>query len=235
MTTIPWKQQQVIRRGASQMTATRMQAAFAEANALREVRSVGGVQRFYPSTAIESPIGGWDTNCFYRRLGVPVDATRQEIARAYIELDPEQSSLWYATAARVLLSRSDRKRYDAVPLGAFWGDDPALVQSRVSGELGGAASVEWGVYADRSVTDAQAAGVPGEWRWMLAEALAPHFVNFPHRPSIAVGVTARSRDSRWQQVGLCAVLFVPLDCEPSLGYVHAAAVQLMQIATPVGI
>jgi hypothetical protein len=214
------------------MTMARMQAAFEATSALREVRTVGGLPRFSPTVSIEVPIGGWDTNCFYRRLGVPVDATRAEIARAYIEMDPEQSSLWYATAARVLLSRAARRRYDAVPLGAFWSDDPSLVQSRIEGDFQ-MSPLEWGIYADRSVEDDQAAALDPAWRWMLSSALSPHFAAYPHTPPVAIGATARSGDSRWQQVGLCAVLFVPLDAEPSLEYVLSAANKLMQTATPV--
>jgi hypothetical protein len=64
----------------------------------------------------------WDTNCYYRDLGVSVYANKREIREAYQALDGQRSErLTYVM--HQLLDPIIRARYDATPFGAFMRDE----------------------------------------------------------------------------------------------------------------
>lgn len=227
--TTNWGSQPIRRGQSSPLTPRTMERAFQRAR-LEQHRRVGGHAAFPPTVAIERQPFRWDTNGFYRRLGLATTATRLDIVRAFLALDPRQDFLHLAVAAEVLLSKAKRPRYDALPLGTFWAEDPALTQAKMSSALAGVSVDEWGVYADGTVTDEQAQRLSPLWRGLLATALGAVIGDLHPLPFVGVGATTEAQ--RWAQVGYFAILFVPLDEEPSLEYVRAAAVKLMEIATP---
>lgn len=64
----------------------------------------------------------WDTNGYYRDLGVSTVATRGEIGEAYLAKNGDQSvRLTYV--ARQLLDPEVRSRYDSTPIGSIFRDD----------------------------------------------------------------------------------------------------------------
>jgi hypothetical protein len=71
------------------------------------------IQRFPPVI--------WDTNRYYRDLGVEVRATRKELAQAYVEKDG-QNSRRLTYVFKQLLDEDKRRKYDAVPLGSIFYD-----------------------------------------------------------------------------------------------------------------
>jgi len=63
----------------------------------------------------------WDVNGYYRELGVPVDATRSEIGRRYIEING-QSSVRLTFIYKQLIHADVREAYDACELGTTFID-----------------------------------------------------------------------------------------------------------------
>jgi hypothetical protein len=62
----------------------------------------------------------WDVNCYYKHLGVPVDATKQELKRAYQRRNG-QSSARLTFVLKQLLDPEVRAAYDATQPGStFW-------------------------------------------------------------------------------------------------------------------
>lgn len=65
----------------------------------------------------------WDVCGYYRRLGVPWDATNKQLRLAYLEMDPRQENEHAYYALTQLLSPVIRRAYDLMPLGGlFMGD-----------------------------------------------------------------------------------------------------------------
>ena len=64
----------------------------------------------------------YDTNLFYRDMGVHFRASRVEIRRAFVELDGP-NSVRLMMIAGVLLNPERRLAYDRVPMSAFFFDD----------------------------------------------------------------------------------------------------------------
>ncbi len=64
----------------------------------------------------------WDTNCFYKDMGVGVHASRTEIRRAYQEKGGEDN-VRLTMIAGVLLNPARRLAYDLTPLGRLFFDD----------------------------------------------------------------------------------------------------------------
>lgn len=101
-------------------------------SAAREVRTdpipVGGNARsFSTSTEIDlCPRFRWDTNSFYRNLGLTPSASRTDIRRAYLSVGGHLSYR-LTHIVKTLLSRKVRERYDRTPLWLFWADDDALL------------------------------------------------------------------------------------------------------------
>lgn len=78
---------------------------------------------FSTSTTVERyPSYIWDTNRYYRDLGVDVRASRAEIKRAYQHLQGEDS-VRLTMIVKVLLNDELRLVYDAVSLGNLYYDD----------------------------------------------------------------------------------------------------------------
>ena len=166
----------------------------------------------------------WDTNSFYRRLGLGPDASRVDIAREgqrRTDRVSVEEHLRMTTAAKAILKKKKRPIYDAVSLGDFYADDPALDRSRTELETNGEALEDpsqwtWAVYADSCVTNEEAeAWDSSPFRSSLTLALASWGRSFDD-PMIALGVTRT--DPRWEQLGDFPVLFVGLDSEPSEAY-----------------
>ena len=223
---------ETIRRGTKTLTTGEIREAM-RVIGQRGPRKVGdGPAAFTATTVIDRQPFRWDTNCFYRRLGLDTSVSRLDILRRFLALDLQQDFLRLAVAASVLLSKEKRSRYDALILGTFWGEDPDLIDTRVRGELGGQFDNEWAVYADPKITDQQARALSSEWRTMMVAELAPRLAHLDQAPFIGVGVTPTVFTARWEQVGMYAVFFVPLDAVPTPEYVRDAADELLRIATP---
>lgn len=78
---------------------------------------------FTTCTEIEPwPTWVWDTNRYYRDLGVSFRATKREIRERYMAIDG-QSSPRLTHIVRQLVNDETRRKYDAVPLGAVFMDD----------------------------------------------------------------------------------------------------------------
>ncbi len=146
----------------------------------------------------------WDTNGFYRALGLTPDATRVEIAHAYIERNGYTSE-WITSAARTLIDKDTRRVYDALPLGSFWGDDSRL-RDRLHEDdpdlVPHDAGVWWSVYLAEGVPDSAAATLDPEWWGILAIFLS----RAGHSGGFAVGI---SPDGGVATVGWRDVIFVP--------------------------
>lgn len=200
-------------------------------------RKVGsGSASFSPTIIIEQQPFRWDTNCFYRRLGLDPSATRLDVVRAFQSLEPQdQGFIRFAVAAEVLLSKEKRSRYDRLMIGNFWPGDPDLIASQLDGEMGAIDQDEWAVYADSEVSDEDALKLTSDWRNQLSAVLAEkfsHSMTPGQVPHIGVGVCPTVFHSRWEMVGWYAVYFVPLDAPVTPEYIHAAADELLRIATP---
>lgn len=223
---------ETIKRGSRPLTSKMIRETIEQMNRGPLPRKVGdGHATFSSSTTLDRQPFRWDSNCFYRRLGLDTTATRLDIVRRFLELDPQQDFIRLAIAAEVLLSKTKRSIYDALILGNFYAQDPALIKLRLGGELVSAADA-WAVYADADVSDEDARTLTSEWRHQLSAALAPAFSKYPIMPQIGVGVCSSIFRSRWEMVGWYAVYFVPLDAEVTPEYVHSAADELLRIATP---
>lgn len=82
-----------------------------------------GPAEFSTSMAIEPwPSIIWDTNLFYRDMGVRYKATRKQIRNQYLAIDGEKS-VRLTMIAEVLLKPDRRLLYDLVPLGHHFYDD----------------------------------------------------------------------------------------------------------------
>lgn len=192
-------------------------------------RKVGdGPALFTATGVVDRQPFRWDTNGFYRRLGVATDCTRVEVARAFMETDPRSTSLDLAVALQVLISREMRTVYDAVPLGAFYRDDPALIDVSIEAaeDLDESAPPTWAIYADHDVTDAEAQAQPVGWRSALAIEVGRIFP-----PGLVMGVGVSRSTWRCEPVGQHPVCFVPLDAEATPDYVGRAVDELIKLAS----
>lgn len=101
-------------------------------------RLVGdGPVEFSTSFAVDyTPRFVWDTNGFYRAFGLTPEVSRADIRRAVAHRFGLAGGRdeWTATAAKVLLSKTLRRKYDATPLGSFWANDPHLPAVTEDGE-----------------------------------------------------------------------------------------------------
>lgn len=224
--------------GSGRLSAKMMQEAFAPRAAPRRVGE--GQTAMAAVTELETQPFKWDTNCFYRRLGVDPYCERVEIARAFGNLDPRHPNFsWYATAARVLLKKPLRAAYDRLALGAFWSDDPDLKDYALEGMINGDfldASVEWGIYADPNVSDEMAESVDPAWRPSIVEAVArfARRARTPYPFFIGLGACRGEEGIRWETIGYIPVLFVPIDTPVDRRYVEHAAELLVRNAVPMG-
>ncbi len=168
----------------------------------------------------------WDTNGFYRRLGLPPGAPRIEVARAYMDLDGHRS-IPMTNAAEVLLNRRTKPLYDALPLGTLWPNDVLLVEAVLSGdfEVAKLQDDDWAFYVDSidpSVVDRDQLGV---WRFMIAYLLWR-----AHSPATHFAMGARRGDGNVSVVGFRLVAFVPVDSKPAWEYCASIAQELQRAA-----
>jgi hypothetical protein len=79
----------------------------------------------------------WDTNGYYRALGVRTDATRKELREAYQACRGDES-VWVTYAFSQLLNEAVRRSYDATPLGELFLDEyvEADMKKRAAAEAG---------------------------------------------------------------------------------------------------
>jgi hypothetical protein len=96
-----------------------------------------GPAEFSTSMALEPwPSIVWDTNLYYRDIGVKVKATRKQIRSRYLEINGE-SSVRLTMIAEVLLKADRRLLYDLVPLGSHFYDDEIehAMRQRITEEI----------------------------------------------------------------------------------------------------
>lgn len=200
-------------------------------------RKIGdGPASFSISTTVEIQPFKWDTNSFYRRLNLDPDCERIEIAAAFHNAPrpTHAADLHYSTAAKNLLKKDVRRRYDAVPLGAFFADDPALDAARcpvdMESPLEGMTRTEWAVYADPCVSDADVE----EWdptalRTGIIEVLSNWGKRFSD-PQVGLGLTRTN--PRWEMMGNFPVLFIGVDMSVTREYLVRVANVFMAATAP---
>lgn len=174
-------------------------------------RLVGdGPSEFSTCTSLEpSPRFVWDTNGFYRSLGVATDATRGEMARAYLARDGH-SSVRLTHILTTLLDPYLRSRYDATPLGMLWADDDAL-QHRITNyddgmEIVTVGTTPWSIYVlgirdeliDHELIDA--------WRAAVVDAC----MRLGIVRNLAVGLCSNEFDPHVRAVGQRLAIFLPI-------------------------
>ena len=183
-------------------------------------RKIGdGPANFAATTTLDRQPWRWDCNQFYARLGVPTDATRVEIAAAYIERDGYRSpEITYAFS--VLINKKVRPRYDALPLGTFWAQDPAFAMGLANDEFEDAHMPDgWAHYLDGDLDDAPS---PDAWRSMIAQALSRTRLS---GIQLCVGLTGSN--PRIDVLGYNIVAFVPVDTPVTHEYAHSVASELL--------
>lgn len=210
-----------------EVTQERLQRSLGQMRA-RSPRKIGdGPAAFSLCVDVEIQPFRWDTNSFYRRLGLTPGCDRIEIARAFNEAPrpTSEADLYYTTAAKNLLKKDVRRRYDSIPLGSFFGDDPDLDDVRLSDDddeaLVPLEPPSWSIYADPCVDDA----VAKEWdpsplRTSITAALSNWARRFDD-PRIGLGLTNTS--PRWEMVGNFPVLFFGVDSEVTEEYIVRVA------------
>lgn len=210
------------------MTQERLQQSRLGQMRATSPRKIGdGPAAFSLSMTVELQPFRWDTNSFYRRLGLEPDCERIDIAAAFTDAPrpTAEADLYYTTAAKALLKKDVRRRYDSIPLGAFFGDDPDLDDARTSvDDEDGLASPtlnEWAIYADPCVSDEVAkAWDPTPLRTEITQALSNWGSRFDS-PCIGLGITRTN--PRWDMVGNFPVLFFGVDTEVTREYIVRVA------------
>lgn len=175
------------------------------------------------SHAIETQPFCWDTNGFYRRLGLPPGAPRIEVARAFMEMDGHRSSM-LTNAARVLIDKRTKKLYDATPLGSLWPDDESLAEAVISGDFEVVQQdTSWAYYVDGVTPTDDDREHLATFRWMVAYLL---FRSSSPANRFALGVC--SGEPYVGRVGFRLVAFVPFDSKPSWEYASSIAMALQR-------
>lgn len=128
--TNPWKPVGTtirIDHSALQRQRERARRFLETAQEARVIRLVGDGQVAFSTTLDLEPtrVIIWDTNGYYRSLGVSPYASRAEIRDAYLRLNGHRSHR-LTIIVKTLLDRDTRARYDRTPLGCFWAHDDAL-------------------------------------------------------------------------------------------------------------
>jgi hypothetical protein len=198
-------------------------------------RLVGdGPTEFSTSGVVDiTPRFVWDTNGFYRALGVSTDAPRRAVARSAVGAlngllhDPD-AFRWADRAVRILLNPSLRKKYDATPLGMFWADDERLLrrERQLPGDEEELVAVEgwpWSYYVfglDESDLDEVSMA---EWRALVCMACIDRDVS----AQIGLGL-ASGGGIELLQIGYRVVVMVGLDIKPSWYYAVSVASALAE-------
>lgn len=176
------------------------------------------------TAALDSQPFIWDSNGFYRRLGLEPGASRVEVARAYQTLDGHRSAA-LTNAAEVLINKYTKRQYDRLPLGVLWADDVLLPpHADLEGEFEAAnpGDAEWAYYLigveDEELPDGHEE-ILAVWRCMLAASL---WTSGAHRVvrTFAVGL-GHEMSVGW--IGFRLVAIFPLTLKPSSEYAPALA------------
>lgn len=69
----------------------------------------------------------WDTNRYYADLGVPYDATRAQIGKAY---QRSSGSRRMTMIVSTLLNPKERRKYDSTPIGEVYADEVVMAAHR---------------------------------------------------------------------------------------------------------
>lgn len=158
------------------------------------------------STTVERQPFIWDCNGYYRALGLPTDATRVEVASAYIECDGYRDP-YLTQAARTLIDKPDRRRYDALSLGTFLADDPNLHDSIVArGEVqewAESSSCAWSVYLTDNIDESEIERIHPSWWGVIAVCLSALGV----KDTFAIGL---NMEGGVATIGWRDVIFIPL-------------------------
>lgn len=167
-----------------------------------------GPAQFSTSLALDlTPRVIWDTNGFYRALGLRPDASRADIRRAYIDHEGWRS-VRLTKIVKLLLDRTLRRAYDRTPLGSFWADDDRLMV-RIDSDDDDLQVVvhdtHWAVYA-WGITDPEVDhAVLNELRNRLAKSWWDDgLIEY-----LAVGMCASTMDAQVKVVGQIPVMFLP--------------------------
>lgn len=197
---------------------------------------VGDGECLFPCTVeVDIQPFRWDTNGFYRRLGIGTDASRVEIGRAVIEAprptaDDDRRII---TAASALLKKKRKAQYDRLVLGRFYGEDPDLIESVLSEENeADETPAGWSHWADTDISeDAVRQYDFSLARALLARAIQPWAKEQPFDVLISLGLT-RGWD-RWTQIGNIPVFFIGVASVVDESYATQVAASLAEIAKPV--
>jgi hypothetical protein len=176
-----------------------------------------------PAQHIEQQPFVWDCNGFYRRLGLEPGVPRIEVARAYMALDGHRSSA-LTTAARTLIDKVTKRWYDRLPLGHFWADDEALVQSFFSGDLDHPETPDWSYYVE-DVPDGYSPddGLVTHTMAIIGLRMWEAGHDFP----FAVGFTTRT--PRVEILGYRVVALLPLTGKDAVHYASQVASEIVRL------
>jgi hypothetical protein len=196
------------------------------------VRMIGGAEfvEASPSHVLDKPLC-WDVNGFYRRLGVPTDATKSQIRQAYLDLDGSSSSA-LTKAVEVLTSKKTRPLYDSMPFGWFWPDDEALIKMLMDNDFESPGEDGWSFYIDDEgsymfeILGADAA-IAHLDEWRCAIALSMWEIGFGKRFCMGAG-----EEIAVAHVGYRIVCFVPLTIKSTTNYAAQVAAVAERLGTP---
>lgn len=192
----------------------------------RRPRKIGdGPATFSASTTLDRQPFVWDCNQLYARLGLATDATRVEIARAYLDLDGHLDyRLTYAFA--MLVNKATRRFYDAMPLGSILSNDPDLAVGIALDQFEPITESAWGYYLDADLDEPPPEWSPDMWRHALADAFAGTALD---GTMLCVGATGS--DPRIAVLGYNLVIFTIVDIADVRAYAHAVASELLAMST----
>lgn len=168
----------------------------------------------------------WDCNGFYRRLGLPPGVSRLAVAIAYRQMGGYRSS-WLTDAARVLINKNTKRQYDALPLGSFWPDDEALVQSIINQEMEITDPLDWAVYAHELDDDVE---IDRDLLLRLRSMLS--FLLWKAHSPIVKFAVGQAPYTFAAMVGYRPVAFVSVDTDVSDWEVIVAIAQALQEISP---
>lgn len=220
MTAQSWRSVAESPRGLTRLTEQRIK------DLLRPpaTRLVGAPEHCLASPAqhVELQPFCWDTNGFYRRLGLAPGAPRIEVARAYMAMDGHRSTR-LTRAAITLINRFTKVAYDRIPLGSFWMLDEDLDAGRLDGDLVAAEDDGWAYY----VSDVPDDYVPGDE--LIAAVLATITLDVWNQGCPIPFAIGFSTEPRLQVVGRRIVAFAPLTIQEAIEYSHHVASQIVNL------
>lgn len=230
MTTMTYRPKASTRRLGNSDLTTLLQKAAKQATS--QPRLVGhGEPEFSTCLAVDvHPRIVWDTNGFYRALNVPVDASRRQLAAAYLSGDGH-SSIRLTHIIKTLLHPVLRSRYDCTPIGMLWADDPDLYQAISEavedGQVVFAPESDWAIYS-LGLSDK-------EIDWTLAEAwVSAIAVEWGHSDlsrRMSVGICLDEFGCHLRVVGKRCVAFLPMGVAPKDAREYASLLAASPVVT----